>query len=125
MERARIVGVVLPGHKGAAIEVPFDPAKRFGLEPGALRPGRRGHRVRVFRGSVHFETEIVPRSKRFWLFLPEAALSALRAAEGDRVELLLEPIALESIASAGAQRGRVSRPRAAPRSSSRGARRGD
>jgi hypothetical protein len=119
MDRARIVGVVLSGHKDAAIEVPFDPAKRFGLEPGALRPGRRGHRVRVLRGRARFETEIVPRSKRFWLVLPEAALSALRATEGDRVELLLEPIA-----SAGPQRGRVSRPRAAPRSSSRAARRG-
>ena len=127
MAKSRVSGVVLAGHKEAAIEVPFDPAGRFRVEAAALRAGRRGHRVRATFRMVSFETEIVPRSKRFWLVLPETALADLGAAEGDRIELEVEPIAPATpIAPAKKvpRRAAVSRRRAAPRSSSRAARRG-
>ncbi len=88
---ARITGRVLEGHKDAAVEVPFDPAERFGLEAVALRRGRRGHRVRAISGKLSFETEIVPRSKRFWLALPATALRDLGLEPGDAIELAIEP----------------------------------
>ncbi|HEX5010862.1 MAG TPA: hypothetical protein VFY71_10715 [Planctomycetota bacterium] len=39
-------GIILEGHKGAAVPVPFDPVQRWGLPARALWRGRRGHRVR-------------------------------------------------------------------------------
>jgi len=115
VSRARIAGLVLEGHKDAAVEVPFDPAERFGVEAVALRRGRRGHRVRVTAKAFRFESEIVPRSKRFWLVLPAAALRDLRLGPGDRIEVSVEPL---SGSSSDRRKGAVSPKRAARRSSS-------
>lgn len=106
---ARISGLVLEGHKDAAVLVPFDPAERFGAEAVPLRRGRRGHRVRVTAGKLSFESEIVPRSKRFWLVLSASALRDLRLGPGDRIELSVEPLGGSSA---------VNPKRATPRSSS-------
>jgi hypothetical protein len=136
VSRARITGTILSGHKDAAVEVPFDPAERFGLEPVALRRGRRGHRVRAIARTVRFESEIVPRSKRFWLVLPGSLLEKLRLEPGDRIEVTVEPLratpairprarAARPAAPAGPPAARAVNPtRAARRSSSGAARRG-
>ena len=104
---ARVAGLVLEGHKDAAVEVPFDPAERFGVEAVPLRRGRRGHRVRATAKSCRFESEIVPRSKRFWLVLPASVLADLRLEPGERIEVSVEPLGVA-----------VSPKRAARRSSS-------
>jgi hypothetical protein len=81
MERFR--GIVYGGHKGWAVEVPFDPAKKFGVEKARLRPGRFGHRVRGTVNRVEFESAIVPRMKRFWLELDAATVKRAKLAAGD------------------------------------------
>jgi Domain of unknown function (DUF1905) len=108
MNPARFAGEVLLGHKGAAVEVPFDPTERWGVAAGPLWRGRRGHRVRGDLKKVRFESSIVPRSKRFWLLLDEGLLASAKVSPGDRIRVAIEPV--------------TSRPRA-PRSSSAAARR--
>jgi hypothetical protein len=119
---ARIRGLVLEGHKDAAVEVPFDPAERFGIEAAALRRGRRGHRVHVRAGDRKFESEVVPRSKRFWLVLPASVLAELNLMPGDAIELSIEP-RIEPVRGATSARA-ISSKRRARRSSSGAARRG-
>jgi hypothetical protein len=125
---ARISGLVLEGHKDAAVEAPFDPAERFGIEPTALRRGRRGHRVRASTKSLRFETEIVPRSKRFWLVLPASVLEELRLEPGDTIDLSVGPVDSSeerAPSSAEPRKARALSPkRAARRSSSAASRRG-
>ena len=79
----RVVGEVVEGHKGCAIEVPFDPAERFGRPAVALRAGRRGHRVRVDVAGVVGTAEIVPRMRRFWLRLDDDLLACAGLTAGD------------------------------------------
>jgi hypothetical protein len=87
----RFRGEILEGHKGCAVEVPFDPARRFGIEKARLRPGRFGHRVRGTVNGVAFDGAIVPRMKRFWLELDAATLKRAKLAAGDTASVALEP----------------------------------
>jgi hypothetical protein len=89
--RERFRGELLAGHKGCAVEVPFDPAQRFGIEKTRLRPGRFGHRVRGTVNGVPFEGAIVPRMKRFWLELDAATLERAKLAAGDTGTIAIEP----------------------------------
>jgi len=89
-EMERFEGTVLAGHKGAACEVPFDPADRWGIPAGSLWKGRRGHRVRVRIQGVSFESAVVPRAGRFWLLVPEEILESAALAIGDPVAVGLE-----------------------------------
>jgi hypothetical protein len=91
MAREQFSGVVLDGHKGAAVQMPFDPAARWGIAAGPLRPGRRGHRVRGSLNGTAFESAIVPRSRAFWLLLDDAVLGAAGVAVGDTVRVAIEP----------------------------------
>jgi len=91
MARDQFSGVVLNGHKVAAVQVPFDPTARWGTAAGPLWRGRRGYRV---RGSLHgtaFERAIVPQSRAFWLLLDAAVLGAAGVAVGDTVRVAVEP----------------------------------
>ena len=85
----KIRGEILDGHKGAAVEVPFDPSERWGAAI-TVGPRRRGHAVRVRRGDVTFDSAIVARSSRFWLLLPEEGLRALGASVGEVVSLEID-----------------------------------
>ena len=89
MQRFR--GEVLEGHKCCAVEVPFDPARKFGIEKARLRPGRFGHRVKGTVNGVAFESAIVPRMKRFWLELDAATLKRAKLEVGDTATVALEP----------------------------------
>lgn len=111
MSSARFRGEILAGHKGATVEVPFDPAERWGLAAIALWRGRRGHRVTGVVQKLRFESSVVPRSKRFWLLLDEDLLDAAGLAVGDRVDVAIEPSAsapAPSSAPAPASRSRRS-----------------
>ena len=87
----RFQGQVLEGHKCCAVEVPFDPARKFGIEKARLRPGRFGHCVKGTVNGVAFESAIVPRMKRFWLELDAATLKRAKLAVGDTATVALEP----------------------------------
>ena len=116
MSPARFRGEILAGHKGAAVEVPFDPAERWGLGAVALWRGRRGHRVTGVVQKLRFESSVVPRSKRFWLLLDEDLLDAAGLAVGDRVDVAIEPSASAS-SSAPAPASRSRRSTGPPRAS--------
>lgn len=82
---------LLLGHKGAAVEVPFDPEKKWAISPRALWPGRRGHVVRAELNGVRFGSCIVPRSRRFWMLIDEDIKNRAGVEFGDRVLITVEP----------------------------------
>lgn len=81
--KRRFSATVLSGHKGNAIEVPFDPASEWVLTPTSLRRGRKGHRVIGTLDGERFESEIVARAKKHWLLI--------NAPEGETVTVVIEP----------------------------------
>lgn len=86
-------GVLLAGHKGAAVEVPFDPAIEWGSAAKPLWKGRRGQRVRATLNRVAFESAIVARSRRFWLPVDDDVLARAETSVGEDVAIVIEPIA--------------------------------
>jgi hypothetical protein len=91
MKKKRFKSELLSGHKESAIEVPFDPAEEWHIDPQPLWRGRRGHSVHVVINRVFFESAIVPRQKKFYLLIDaEAAKSAGISSDG-LVEVAVEP----------------------------------
>jgi hypothetical protein len=92
MSTRRFEAMILEGHKGAAAEVPFDPAKAWGIAAAPLRPGRKGHRVRGTLNGVPFEGCIVPRMRRFWLEVGEELQERAGVRIGAEVVIAIEPV---------------------------------
>lgn len=86
-------GVLLAGHKGAAVEVRFDSATEWGIAATALWKGRRGQRVSATLNRIAFESAIVARSKSFWLLVDDDVLSSAETSVGEDVALVIEPLA--------------------------------
>ena len=84
-------GELLAGHKGAAVEVPFDPAEKWAINPRPLWPGRRGHTVQARLGGVSFGSCIVPRSRKFWLLIDEDDQAKAGVIIGERVRITVGP----------------------------------
>lgn len=84
---------VLSGHKEDAVEVPFDPAKEWGIPPGPLWRGRRGHFVNATVNGFSFESSIVPRQKKFYMLIDAEAKKAAGVYEGVVVQVEVEPYA--------------------------------
>lgn len=93
MTKAKFTATVLAGHKQAAVEVPFDPAKQWGIAPKPIRPGHRGHEVQGSFAGVPFRSFVVPRSRRFWVLVDDRHLEAAGVSVGDSVNVSLEPVA--------------------------------
>jgi hypothetical protein len=91
MTPSHFSATLLDGHKGAAAEVPFDPAVKWSIPATALWKGRRGHRVRAELNGTAFESAIVPRSKRYYLLLSDEQLTEAGASIGDTVKFAVEP----------------------------------
>src|SRR5436305_587446 len=72
MNRITTDGVLLTGHKGTAVEVPFDPADEWGTREEALWPDRNGHPVEVALNGVRFRSAIVSRMRRFFVLVDES-----------------------------------------------------
>lgn len=85
-------GELLSGHQENAVEVPFDPAKEWGIPAGRLWNGRNGHHVHGSINGIHFESVIVPRAKRFFVLIREEIGLAPNIAVGDKVAVFLEPL---------------------------------
>ena len=103
-------GIILDGHKGAAVPVPFDPAERWGLPARALWRGRRGHRVSGRLAGKAFESAIVGRQRRFYVLVDEELLARARVRVGDTVEVEVQPLGEPAAPSRTA--ARPARPRA-------------
>ena len=56
-------GILLDGHKGMAVEVPFDPAEAWGTKPRSVAPGRKGHPVDATLNGKAFRTV---KAQREW-----------------------------------------------------------
>ena len=91
MKPSAFTATLLDGHKGAALEVPFDPASRWNARPVPLRPGRRGTPVHGSLNGRAFESAVVPRSKRFFLLVSQALQAELRLRIGSTVRVSLAP----------------------------------
>ena len=96
MDTELIEGAVVSGHKEDALEVPFDPKARWGIEPAQVRPGRRGFPVRAELGKHVFATYVVARSGRFWLLLPPVVEEKAGIRPGSRVSVSLRAAPPES-----------------------------
>jgi hypothetical protein len=105
MNRITTDGVLLTGHKGAAVEVPFDPADEWGTREEALWPDRNGHPVEVALNGVRFRSAIVSRMRRFFVLVDESMARRAGATVGDQVKLTVWPVS--AVPSAGALRPRV------------------
>jgi hypothetical protein len=91
VKRATFSAEVLEGHKGPAVEVPFDPAARWGTPPVPLWRGRRGHPVRGRLNGRAFESVIVPRSRRFYVLVGAEVPAAFGIEAGETVRVTLQP----------------------------------
>jgi hypothetical protein len=90
-KKATFEGELLPGHKGAAVEVPFDPEKKWAISAKPLWRGRRGHAVRGELNGVSFGSCIVPRSRKFWMLVDEDVQKKAGVNVGDTIRLSVEP----------------------------------
>lgn len=97
MKPVKFVGTILSGHKEDAVEVPFDPAMRWGKPERRLWPGRRGHFVRGKLNGIPFESAVVTRSRKFYVLLRDDIKAAAGVKLGDRVQMSLEPAVGERI----------------------------
>jgi Domain of unknown function (DUF1905) len=93
MKKKRFKAEVLSGHKGSAVEVPFNPSEEWQIDPKPLWRGRRGHSVKVVINRVSFESAIVPRQKKFYLLIDAEAAESARISPGGLVEVAVEPCA--------------------------------
>jgi len=102
MADAKFTAVLLEGHKGVAVEVPFDPAEQWSIEPERLRAGRNGHRVIGTVNGVGFDSAVVPRSKKFWLEINEEVLKKARLKIGASAKIVMRPAGPKPAISADA-----------------------
>jgi hypothetical protein len=93
MKKKLFKAEVLSGHKESAVEVPFDPAREWNMEPRPLWRGRRGHQVLAKIKGVSFESAIVPRQKKFYLLIDAEAAKSAGISTGGLVEVAVEPCA--------------------------------
>jgi hypothetical protein len=84
-------GELLSGHKQDALEVPFDPAAEWKIQPQPLWRGRRGFRVRARVNGCSFDSSIVPRQKRFFLLIDPEIVESAGLAVGSRIRATVEP----------------------------------
>jgi len=82
----------LPGHKDAAVEVPFNPAQLWALDSKPLWPGRRGLAVKGELNGVSFGSWVVARSRKFWMLVDEQLQLKAGASVGDIVRVTVEPM---------------------------------
>ena len=79
------------GHKGNAVQVPFDPRARWSIPAQPLWPGRRGFPVHAKLNGVAFDSAIVARSRMFWLLVPAEVSSSARVLVGEPCSIAVAP----------------------------------
>jgi hypothetical protein len=106
---ATLTGIVLEGHKEAAIEVPFDPAVRWKLPMTRVEVGRWGHRVEASLNHLRFQSAIVPRANRFFLLLPPDLMKVAALEVGATVRITVHP--MHGATTAPTPKARAPRPK--------------
>jgi hypothetical protein len=87
----RFQAELLSGHKGGAVEVPFDPATRWSVSAVPLWRGRRGFPVEAVIDGVPFVSAIVPRMRRHFLLVDDEVCSRAKARIGAKVTITVRP----------------------------------
>ena len=91
VKRDRFEATLQPGHKGAAVEVPFDPAARWSVDAVPLWRGRRGFPVEAVLDGVPFASAIVSRMRRHFLLVDDEVCSRAKARIGAKVTITVRP----------------------------------
>lgn len=95
MKKQRFEAELLSGHKGAAVIVPFDPEKVWGIPPRQVTSetyGRRpGHLIAGTLNGHRFEEWIGHRWGRFFILVDEALHEVAGVSVGDRIDVAVEP----------------------------------
>jgi hypothetical protein len=84
-------GELLSGHKGFALEVAFDPAEAWNIQPQALWRGRRGFPVKARIKGHAFESSIVPRQRKFYLLIDRDVVASTGLVVGAKLRATIEP----------------------------------
>jgi len=84
-------GELLSGHKQDALEVPFDPAAEWKIQPQPLWRGRREFKVKASIKGVSFDSSVVPRQKRFFLLIDPEVMESAGLVVGRRIRATIEP----------------------------------
>jgi Domain of unknown function (DUF1905) len=82
---------LLSGHKQDALEVPFDPAEEWKIQAQPLWRGRRGFPVKARVKGVAFDSNIVPRQRRFFLLIDPVVVESTGLNVGSRIRVIVEP----------------------------------
>lgn len=82
---------LLSGHQQDALEVPFDPAVVWNIQPQPLWRGRRGFPVKALIRGHAFDSSIVPRQKRLFLLIDSEVTESAGLVLGARVRATVEP----------------------------------
>lgn len=83
---------ILDGHKGAAVIVPFDPAKIWDVEPATVSPPwKKGYLVSGKINRAGFEGWIGNRWGRNFILVDDELLKKARAKIGDVVRMTVSP----------------------------------
>ena len=83
---------LLSGHKQDALEVPFDPAAEWKIQPQPLWRGRRGFPVKVLIKGHAFDSSIVPRQRKFFLLIDRDGGESAGLIVGSRIRITVEPV---------------------------------
>ena len=81
----------MPGHKGVAVEVPFDPAEEWDVEIVRLWRGRKGYPVSGTLNGVRFESAVVRRMRRFFVLIEQPVAREAGARSGEPAAVSLVP----------------------------------
>jgi hypothetical protein len=79
------------GHQEDAVEVPFDPAKTWGIAPGPLWRGRKGYRVLATLNGISFAGFVVSRQQKYFMLVDEDVKQEAGVAVGDIVTVTIIP----------------------------------
>jgi len=83
---------VRTGHKGCAVEVPFDPGRTWGVRPTRVVYSKvRGIAARGTLSGTPFESWIVHRWGNHFLLLGDGLLAEAGVRPGDTVEVRVGP----------------------------------
>ena len=91
MNKKTFKAALMSGHKGLALEVPFNPSEVWGIDPVPLWRGRRGHNVKGRLNGLYLESCIVPRQKKFYLLIDTEVAGFAGVSEGTVVRVAVEP----------------------------------
>jgi hypothetical protein len=92
MKKKNFKAELQSGHQEDAVEVPFEPAKIWGLAPVRLWRGRKGHAVLATLNGISFETFIVARQRRSFMLVDEDIKQQAGVSVGEIVAITVAPV---------------------------------